>query len=193
MGGQRDAAADRRLPNLERPANGGDAVLTRLHLEVERPRKPVHRESQLVAVIDQPDDRRAPAAAERFDAGEIYGGFDAWVVTGAGQTCIGIDGNVRLALAHVRREGGHQSSIGQQRRKDTASKLTKLVEGGLRLRGQAVQRSRSPHRILGQQAFCISEPSSDRFKATLNAVTNLAFDALLFGLPSSHDAVARCA
>src|SRR5437763_1161536 len=32
VGVQRDAAADRRLPNLERAADGRDAILTRLHL-----------------------------------------------------------------------------------------------------------------------------------------------------------------
>ena len=96
-----------------------------------------------------------------------------------------------LALAHVRLERGHQASVGKQRRENATGKVSKLIQRALRLRGQAVQRLRGPRRILDQQMFRIGQLGLDRFKPALDAIPNLAFEALLFGLPRGHDAITR--
>src|SRR5207244_146748 len=130
--GQRDAAADRRLPNLERAADGRDAILTRLHLAVDNRCQPVNRKSQLVAVVDEPDDRRCGRPAERLEAAEVDGRLDPRLESSAPHVIGGLDGDTRFNLADLSLERRDQALVRKQGRKDAPGQLPEFVERLLR-------------------------------------------------------------
>src|SRR2546430_3891151 len=117
VGGQRNAPSDRLFPNLERSAHGSDAVLTVLHLAVHCGGESMHRESQLAALVREPDDRRCRRPTERLEAAEVHGRFDPRLEPPAPYLIHRLDGDTRFNLPDLRLKPRDQPPVRTQPRK----------------------------------------------------------------------------